>query len=240
MSVIERILSGIEGGRVLDVATQEGHFAQVLKGYLKSYTEIVGISKSHPVGDPKIESARSAFGAANIRFFVMDADRLDFEDACFDTVNISASLHHLSNIPRVLSEMVRVLKPGGYFILEEMHRDGHTEAELTSVYLHEWVAEVDSALGNLHHRTLARQEFADYAAGLGLRDTAIYYDNQVDSDPKEQARIEQLDDLIERTLQRAESASNVNELKERGEQLRQRLHKIGAQREPIIIIVGVK
>ena len=236
MSVIERILSGIEGGRVLDVATQEGHFVQILMKNLQSYSDIVGID----IDQQAIDSARSTIEHANVGFLMMDADRLDFEDACFDTVNISASLHHLSNIPRVLSEMVRVLKPGGYFILEEMHRDGHTEAELTSVYLHEWVAEVDSALGNLHHRTLARQEFADYAAGLGLRDTAIYYDNQVDSDPKEQARIEQLDDLIERTLQRAESASNVNELKERGEQLRQRLHKIGAQREPIIIIVGVK
>jgi hypothetical protein len=49
-----------------------------------------------------------------------------------------------------------------------------------------------------------------------------------------------LDDLIERTMPRAESAANDAELKARGEQLRTRLHDIGAQREPIIIIVGEK
>jgi ubiquinone/menaquinone biosynthesis C-methylase UbiE len=75
----------------------------------------------------------------------MDAERLCFEDDSFDTVAISASLRHLSHIQRVLDEMVRVLKPGGHFIAAEMHRDGQTEAELTSVYLHQWVAQVDTA-----------------------------------------------------------------------------------------------
>ena len=102
------------------------------------------------------------------------------------------------------------------------------------------MAEVDTALGNLHNRTLARQEFENHVADLRLRDIAFHYDNDVDSDPKEKARIEQLDDLIERTMQRAESAANNAELKARGAQLRTRLHDIGAQREPIIIIVGEK
>lgn len=155
-------------------------------------------------------------------------------------MTISASLHHLANIPRVISEMVRVRKPGGHFILVEMHRDGQTAAALTSAYLHEWVVEVDTALGLLHNRTLALQEFTDYVADLGLHDVAFYHDTEIDSDPKEEIRVEQLNDLIKRTMQRAENATNHTELKERGVRLRQRLHKIGAQREPIILIVGVK
>ena len=43
MNIIERAISSIAGGRVLDVATQEGHFVQMLMKNLKSYTEIVGI-----------------------------------------------------------------------------------------------------------------------------------------------------------------------------------------------------
>ncbi|MFC1997907.1 hypothetical protein ACFLXI_09965, partial [Chloroflexota bacterium] len=108
------------------------------------------------------------------------------------------------------------------------------------VYLHHWVAAVDSALGHLHNKTLSHQEFVDYTAGLGLSDITFYHDSEIDTDPKEPARIEQLDDLIDRTLHRAGRAHNFSELKERGEQLRKRLHKIGAQREPIIIIEGVK
>jgi ubiquinone/menaquinone biosynthesis C-methylase UbiE len=236
LSIIESVLGTIVGGSILDVATQEGHFVEILMKYLKSYTEIVGID----IDEEAIDSAQSSLGQANIRFQIMDARRLNFKEACFDTVSISASLHHLSNIPKVLSEMFRVLKPGGRFIIIEMHRDGSTAAELTSVYLHHWVAEVDSALGYLHNKTLEPQEFADYVSDLGLRDIAYYYDNELGSNPKAQTRIEQLDNLIDRTIQRAESASIDKKTVKRGQQLRRRLHKIGAQREPIILIVGVK
>jgi 2-polyprenyl-3-methyl-5-hydroxy-6-metoxy-1,4-benzoquinol methylase len=236
VDVVERVLRGIDGGRVLDVATQEGGFVQILMGNLKGYTEIVGID----IHERAIETAQSTIGREGVRFLVMNAEQLDFEDDSFDTVTISASLHHLSNIQRVLEEMERVLKPGGHFIVAEMHRDGQTEAELTSVYLHQWVAEVDSALGRLHNSTLARQEFADYVASLGLSHVEFHDRFDRDSDPMQKARTEQLEGLIERTIQRAEGVSNCRELKERGEELRQRLHKVGARREPVLVVVGKK
>ena len=236
MNIIKRTLSDIAGGRVLDVATQEGGFVQILMESLKNYTEIVGID----INEQAIKTAQSATGREDVRFLVMNAEQLDFEDESFDTVSISASLHHLSNIQQVLDEMKRVLKPEGHFIIVEMHRDGQTEAELTSVHLHQWVAEVDSALGRLHNSTLARQEFANYVASLGLSNVEFHDYVDSDSDPIEKARIEQLEGLIERNIQRAERASNYRELKEQGEELRQRLSKAGARREPIIIIMGEK
>ena len=236
MNEIEKALSGIVGGRVLDVATKEGHFVQMLMKNLQSYTEIVGID----ISERAIETARHAFGRSDVRFLVMDADQLDFADESFDTVSVSAALHHLPNIPRVLNEMERVLKPGGHFILVEMHRDGQTKAERTFVHLHHWVAEVDSALGQLHNRTLARQAFVDHVAGLGLSQVAFYDDTDRESDPMEKTRIEHLEGLIDRMIRRAERASNCRELEERGEELRQRLYEVGAQREPILVIIGQK
>jgi hypothetical protein len=56
----------------------------------------------------------------------------------------------------------------------------------------------------------------------------------------EQTRIEQLEDLIVKNLPRARSARNYSQLKERGENLIQRLHKVGAQREPRLMVVGEK
>jgi len=110
VDVIERTLRGIDGGRVLDVATQEGGFVQILMGNLKGYTEIVGID----IHERAIETAQSTIGQESVWFLVMNAEQLDFEDDSFDTASISASLHHLSNIQRVLEEMKRVLKPGGH------------------------------------------------------------------------------------------------------------------------------
>ena len=236
MDDIARMLSGIDGGRVLDVATQEGHFVQVLMKNLKTCSEIVGID----INVQAIETARSNIEYSGVQFLVMNAEQLAFENQSFDTVNISASLHHIANIPQVLNEMDRVLKPGGHFIIVEMIRDGQTEPELTSVYLHQWVAEADTALGFLHNKTLPRQEFVSCAADLGLSNVEYYDFLDRDSDPKGEARIEQLEGLIGRAIQRTEGISSYAKLKERGDELRQRLHSVGAQREPIIIVVGNK
>ena len=45
-NIFEQTLGDIAGGRVLDVATQEGGFVRILAESLKSYTEIVGIDIS--------------------------------------------------------------------------------------------------------------------------------------------------------------------------------------------------
>jgi len=236
MDIIESILGSIDGGRVLDVATKEGHFVQVLMKNLHSYSEIVGID----ISEQAIETARNNLSQENVQFLVMNAEKLDFENKSFDTVNASASLHHLANIQQVLGEMERVLKPGGRFIIVEMHRDGQTEAELTSIYLHQWVAEVDSAQNCLHNRTLARQEIVDNVARIGLTKIECFDQRDTASDPKEKARTELLEGLIERTIQRAENTKNCTDLKEQGRELCKRLYKVGAQREPIIMIVGEK
>ena len=235
-NVFKQTLGDIAGGRVLDVATQEGDFVRILAESLKSYTEIVGID----ICEQAIETAQSTFDQENIQFIQMDAEQMGLEAESFDTVSISASLHHLANIPPVLTEMKRVLRLGGRFIIAEMHREGQTEAQLTVVYLHHWVAEVDSALGGVHNSTLARQEFVDYVERPGLCNVEFRDFSDTDSDPMDETGIEQLEGLIDRNIQRAEGVSSYRELKRRGEELRQRLHEVGAQREPVLIVIGEK
>jgi hypothetical protein len=102
------------------------------------------------------------------------------------------------------------------------------------------VAEVDSALGLLHNRTLGRKELVDFVASLELNNVEFYDYIDKDSAPMEKVRIEQVEGLIARVIQRAEGVINCNELKERGEMLRNRLHEVGALREPILIVIGEK
>lgn len=236
MNVIEKALGKIAGGSVLDVATQEGHFVRALMKHLQSYRQVVGID----VNEQAIKIAQDTIRQEKVRFLVMNAEQLEFGDESFDTVSISASFHHLADIQRVLAEMKRVLKPKGNFIVAEMHRDGQTEAELTSVYLHHWVAEVDTALGCLHRPTLTRRALLEHVQSLGLSQGELYDDADRDSDPMEESRIAQLDELIQRVTQRAETADASGELKRRGEELRRRLHKVGAQKEPVLWFLGKK
>ena len=235
-NIFQQALSEIVGGRVLDVATQRGGFVRILTENLSSYAEIVGIDTSEEI----LTTAQQGFSQGNIRFACMDATRMGFEDGSFDTVSISASLHHLTDIVPVLWEMKRILRMGGNLILAEMHQDGQTEAQLTLVYLHHWVAAVDTALGGYHNRTLTRQEIVDHVEGLGLQHVRFYDSADSDWDPMDEAEIKRMDELIDRTLQRAKVASGYEELKQRGEELRVRLHAVGVQREPGIIAVGEK
>ena len=216
------------------MATRAGHFVQVLMNQLQSYSEIIGID----LDGETIETAHQNLACDQVRFIQMNAEHLAFQEHCFDTVTISASLHHLVNIRCVLGEMVRVLKPGGQFLLFEMHCDGQSGAELTTVYLHHWIADIDTELGGLHQHTLPRQMLVDYVTALGLGTIKYYdaYDHA--SDPLAPHRLKELDHLIEQTLHRAEGTKNYRALAEQGQALRQRLHQVGARREPRLFIVG--
>jgi len=236
LEILEEIISKVAGGRVLDVATQEGHFVRLLMKNLQSYTQIVGID----VDRDAIKKAKEIIRDKDILFLVMNAEQMNFENGSFDTVSISASLHHLQSIQQVLLEVSRVLKSGGNFILAEMHRDGQTDAELTSVYLHHWVGEVDTALGYVHNHTMGRHELIAHVETLGLRQVEFHDVIDRETDPMDKTYIEQLDELIERITRRAEAATSYEGLKKRGEELRQRLHKVGAQREPRLIAIGKK
>jgi SAM-dependent methyltransferase len=48
-----------------------------------------------------------------VEFAVMDATRMDFEDAAFDVVWSRATLEHLAPLDRALLEIARVVRPGG-------------------------------------------------------------------------------------------------------------------------------
>jgi len=236
MNIFKQILENICGGRVLDVGTQKGGFVQILIDNLKSYTEIVGID----INEDAIKKAQSTFVQEDIQFIQMDAEQLNFEDGSFDTVCISASLHHLENIQQVLMGMKRVLKTGGYFIVAEMHRNGQTEAQLTTVDLHHWAAEIDSALGIFHNNTLARQELVDYVMELELTDVDYHDFSITDSDSMNETKIAELESWIDKNILRAKEVSHYTALKLRGDRLRRQIRKVGIQKEPVVVIVGRK
>ncbi|MGH7066939.1 MAG: class I SAM-dependent methyltransferase [Acetobacteraceae bacterium] len=56
----------------------------------------------------------------NVFFIEGDATRLPFAPAAFDAVVTRLSVHHFSQPARPISEMVRVLRPGGVFVLADV------------------------------------------------------------------------------------------------------------------------
>ncbi|MCB0193806.1 MAG: class I SAM-dependent methyltransferase [Anaerolineae bacterium] len=56
----------------------------------------------------------------NVRFLTVDGTRLPFDDARFDIVYTNKVTHHISNWLEAVTEMVRVVKPGGHLIYSDL------------------------------------------------------------------------------------------------------------------------
>jgi ubiquinone/menaquinone biosynthesis C-methylase UbiE len=62
------------------------------------------------------EATLAAPNTPGVRFLVADATRLPFPDDQFDFVCTNKTTHHIPDWQQAITEMVRVLKPGGHLI----------------------------------------------------------------------------------------------------------------------------
>jgi len=229
------IFNTISAGKVLDVASGKGSFVRYLTETLKDYDEITAIDL-----DDNRSTFEAAFKDKKVRFIEMDAHRMKFADAIFDTVCLAYSLHHLVDPALALAEMARVLKPGGLMVIVEMYSDGQTETQLTHVLLHHWWAAVDTARGITHHETFNRQQIIDMVNPLGLKDLSITDYCDLSDNPKDPQTVASLESIIDRYIQRAADAPDQTELEQRGEMLRKRLYETGFDGATDLIITGRK
>ena len=99
--------------RYLDVGCGVGAAAcEIADGYA---LDVTGIDVDHR----QIEAAQARAAHPHLRFMVMDATKLQFNDAEFDIVATSMVAHHMPGWERAFSEMIRVLRHGGYLIFSD-------------------------------------------------------------------------------------------------------------------------
>ncbi len=108
----------IKEGKILDVACGYGGLMNSLKNYRKklNFTGI-DISKS------MIKVGKKYISDKRINFFLMPADNMKFPGESFDYVLCKDAFHHFKNPMKVLKEMFRVLKKGGYIYAIDLRRD---------------------------------------------------------------------------------------------------------------------
>ena len=102
------------GQRLLDIATGTGVIALAARRR-EPRAEIVAVDFSEAM----LDSARQKPGAESITWEFADAHHLDYPDESFDAVTHGYLLRNVSDIPRVLAEQFRVLRPGGRVVVLE-------------------------------------------------------------------------------------------------------------------------
>lgn len=106
--------------RILDLATGSGDVAFALSRRIPSVRQIIGMDFCQPMLDEAVkkQAARAPAGQ-NISFQQGDGLALPLPDESFDAVTISFGLRNMADRHRSLTEMRRILRPGGrLFVLE--------------------------------------------------------------------------------------------------------------------------
>ncbi|MFG1416763.1 glycosyltransferase [Xanthobacter sp. V0B-10] len=124
---------------VLDVASGEGYGSALLSQAARS---VVGVE----VDPAAVEHARSAYAAANLRFEQGRAQAIPLDDQSVDCVVSFETIEHFYEQEQFLSEIRRVLRPGGFLLMSSPNRDIYSPFGLVP---------------NPHHvRELTHDEFA--------------------------------------------------------------------------------
>lgn len=105
----------LPGGCALDACCGTGDFAFELADRVGAGGRVVGIDFSLPM----IELARRKaeyLKLSNVEFHHANACSLPFEDNLFDCVTVGFGLRNVADLNLAISEMARVVKPGGMVI----------------------------------------------------------------------------------------------------------------------------
>jgi len=237
--ILAERLAREDGGRILDLATGNGSFLARLAGTFASYEEALGLDLEERI----VEAARTFAAEQEIErasFRVMDGAELTFPDESFDTVAMANSLHHLERLDETLSEMRRVLRPGGLFIVAEMFRDGQNARQQMHVDYHHWWAEIDRRRGVVHNPTFTRAELEELLGGRGFAEQEILLQNWPQEEDQSEEALRPLIEMNDKVLARIEGHADYAELKARGEELKRRLLDTGWALATQLIFIGRK
>jgi demethylmenaquinone methyltransferase / 2-methoxy-6-polyprenyl-1,4-benzoquinol methylase len=106
------------GSRALDVATGTGDLALELARRVAPGGEVVGSDFSE--GMLSRARVKAPASAREVRFEWGDALQLQYADASFDAATVGFGARNFSDLDRGLSEMARVVRPGGRVVVLEI------------------------------------------------------------------------------------------------------------------------
>lgn len=148
----------------LEVASGSGMVSRAIAGRVGS---VHGVDLT-PAMVAKAEEVAREEGVGNISFGVGDATALELDDDSFDGALTRFSLHHIPLPGRVLAEMARVVRPGGWVVLADHLTDADADAAA-------WHEEIERLRDPSHWACLTRERLlaAGAAAGLELDEERV-------------------------------------------------------------------
>lgn len=143
----------------LDVACGPGLVSRALAGRVGS---VRGVDLTPSMIEKAVAEAEAA-GLENVAFGLGDATALELAEGSFDGAITRFSLHHIPVPARVVAEMARVVRPGGWVVIGDLLTDADADAAA-------WHQEIERLRDPTHwaSQTVGRLRAMGEAAGLTL------------------------------------------------------------------------
>lgn len=236
MKVLQDEIRNLEVDEVLDIATGAGGFIKILMGGFKNFNHIIGVDTSKKA----LEMGRESIQDDRVEFRYMSGEGLEFDDSTFDVVSVSNSIHHFKDYSKVFEEVKRVLKPEGMVIVNEMFCDNQSNSQLAHVYLHHYMAEIDTIKGIVHKPTYKKQEIIDLLEDEGLKIISAFEvkDEVFKNDEEEKKEIEALKKLFDKRLKDIEEHDRYDEFVGRARDIREHLDKYGIAGATQLVVIA--
>jgi ubiquinone/menaquinone biosynthesis C-methylase UbiE len=156
LPVLLEMAQPILSDRVLDVATGTGNTALTIAPFVSS---VIGLDMAVKMLEQAKKRALEE-GFANADFLEGSAEALPFSDSSFSLVVSRHAPHHFRDVPKFLSEVARVLEPGGRFVM----------ADQVTLLAHNktWIDEFQRTRDPSHFTQRTIEEWQELARAAGL------------------------------------------------------------------------
>jgi demethylmenaquinone methyltransferase / 2-methoxy-6-polyprenyl-1,4-benzoquinol methylase len=115
-----RLLKSEKPRRILDIATGTADFA--LEAMTLNPEKIIGVDISEGMLAHGRDKIRRRHLSDKIELLTGDSENLAFADNSFDAVIVSFGVRNFENLEKGLSDMLRVLRPGGMCVILEFSK----------------------------------------------------------------------------------------------------------------------
>jgi ubiquinone/menaquinone biosynthesis C-methylase UbiE len=155
----------INAGTVLDVACGKGDFLKFALRSFNSYRMAVGIDTN----SESLLKARQNLYEYPVSFVLGSALSMPFLEESFTTITLSNALHHIEDHGLLFDEMIRVCRPDGLILINEMISDTTSEYQESHLLYHHFISELDNLLGHYHRETYSEKELLNLVKEYNLK-----------------------------------------------------------------------
>jgi SAM-dependent methyltransferase len=230
------VLSSLRLGPVLEVGCGDGEFTELLVENLGGWDYIEAVDMAEETVAEARDYFEKAHPGATVSFRVADAGSLPFEAGSFDAAAVSNTIHHMKEPEQSLREVLRVVRPGGRIIINEMFSDVEDPREEVGRDLHHLKAWVDRTHGVSHNPTWSRAALFDLFRRLGLFDCdhLEYPRSEItDADVDIEDRISHIDEYADH----AAGSPDYPGIRREVSRLKQRLRAVGFAAAPQLLVL---